>query len=168
MLIWDSEYRSGLCRERAGKRLKGQKYLRKDGRKHKWDLPAGQSPAFFAQWSIAASGACAVLCHTQSKITFLRWILGHAQKGRMVMCVLPFTAPTPASSFSNSPLRTVFSTLVLCPQTREMQQVQPSTCKTFTAKPAGCPSLKHVATVCYRAAFKRALPHLHRERRETR
>lgn len=28
---------------------KGQKYLRKDERKYKWDLAAGQSPAFFAR-----------------------------------------------------------------------------------------------------------------------
>lgn len=99
----------------------------------KWELAAGQSPAFFAQWSIAASGACvALLCHTESRSAFLRQILGHAQRSRMVMCVLPYAAPTLASSFSNSPLRTVLSTPVLCPQTREMLQVQPRTCKTFT------------------------------------
>lgn len=114
----------------------GQKYLRKDERKHKWDLAAGQRRSFFAQWSIAASGACAVLLHhTQSRTTFLRGILGHALRNRMVMCVLLYAAPTLASSFSNSPLSTTLSTPVLCPQARDMLQDQPSNCKTFPAKP---------------------------------
>lgn len=119
-IAWDcAERELGREANLSQPELKGQKYLRKDEKKHKWDLAAEQNPAFFAQWSIAASGACVVvLHHTQSRITFLRWILGHALRSRMVMCVLLYAAPTLASSCSNSPFSTVLSTPVLCPQTR--------------------------------------------------
>lgn len=113
---------------------KGQKYLIKGGRK--WDLAAGQSPAFFVRWPTAAGGACEVLIHyTQSRLALLRQIRGHAVTGRTVMCALLYAPPTLAYSFSNSPLGTTLLTPVLCSHTRETLQVQPSTllpCKTYT------------------------------------
>lgn len=141
---------------------KGQKYLRRE------ESTSGTWQLGRVLLSLP-SGACVVhLCHTQRRTTFLQWILEYVQRRRMVMCVLPYAAPILASSFSNSPLRTVLSTSVLCPQTREMLQVQPSTCKSFPAKPTDCPSPKGVATGWYRAACKRAVPHLCMQRRERR